>query len=380
MEASNVAYPNPGTLTGAFGAFAMADAIHLGSRADQNADRHFLGRMAGLMISKETLAADQVGCIFTTSEEFLPAQLAECSEAPLGQLSVSFLNTMQDVSGNGVAVTPNGAAELTFSGVQFTTLGDYVTVADFPYETGDNTFSVSFWMTKEACTGGIYEYLYSHMTSSAGDDMWTTSSINIYLGCEEAGGGWSTVSGSVIRFNVVDTTALNPMFDFPLHESGDFDAVTNVWVHVILSASTTRMQTWDDGMKIDDSACSQDTVGQPACPYHYYADEATQNADPAFPKPSVLQPQLAGFSFGDNPIYLGARADMDADRRFVGRMSLVDIYDYEVTKRRRDVCSVVATPRSRTRVRSTARPAARPWSWILVSLATRRIVLATTTV
>ena len=154
MEASNVAYPNPGTLTGAFGAFAMADAIHLGSRADQNADRHFLGRMAGLMISKETLAADQVACIFTTSEEFLPAQLAECSEAPLGEISVSFLDTMQDVSGNNVSPRPNGNAQLTFSGITFDGDGDYVSIPDFNYELG-GSFSISFWMTKEDCTGDI---------------------------------------------------------------------------------------------------------------------------------------------------------------------------------------------------------------------------------
>ena len=189
--AANVAYPHPGTLTGEFGAFAMQGAIHLGSRADHNADRHFVGDMAGLMVSMEALTPEQVSCIFTSGEEFLPAQLVECEEQPVGQLSVSFLGNMWDMSGNRRWVQFIGPDEsLTFNGVSFDGDDDYVMIPDFDYETGDGTFSVSFWMTKEECTGGIYEYLYSHMTSTAAD-MWTTSSLNIYLACEEAGGGFS---------------------------------------------------------------------------------------------------------------------------------------------------------------------------------------------
>ena len=297
MEASNVAYPNPGTLTGAFGAFAMADAIHLGSRADRNADRHFLGRMAGLMISKETLAADQVACIFTTSEEFLPAQLAECSEAPLGEISVSFLDTMQDVSGNNVSPRANGNAQLTFSGITFDGDGDYVSIPDFNYELG-GSFSISFWMTKEDCTGDIYEYLYSHM-SSTGADMWSSSSVNVFLGCEMSGGGFSTNDGgAIIRYSTVDTGGTEAQFDFSLHDAGDFDSVTSTWVHSVFGVSTTSIQTWDDGLGIDDSACSRDTVGQPTCPYHYYDDNAVMQSNPAYPAPSALQSELAGFDFG----------------------------------------------------------------------------------
>ena len=121
---------------------------------------------------------------------------------------------------------------------------------DIDYER-DGTFSISLWMTKAECTGGIYEYLYSHHAST-GDDMWETSSVNLYLGCEEAGGGSSSHDGSVVRYSVVDTAGNDAMFDFPLHEAGDFDSVTNVWVHVILGASTTGLKTWDDGMAIDD--------------------------------------------------------------------------------------------------------------------------------
>jgi hypothetical protein len=246
--AANVAYPHPGALAGTFGAFAMAGNIHLGSRADHNADRHFVGRMAGLLISRDGLTGDQVSCIFTSSEEYLPVQLNECVTEPVSQLSVSFLGNAIDMSGNRNRVSFSGETDLNFNGVAFDGVGDYVQIADFDYETG-GSFTVSFWMTKEDCTGGIYEYLYSHMTATDGT-MWTTSSINMYLGCELAGGGFSTGSGTVMRYSVVDTSPQEAQFDFPLHEAGDFDSVTNVWVHFVFGVTLTGLKTWDDGMPI----------------------------------------------------------------------------------------------------------------------------------
>ena len=330
QTAANAAYPHPGALTGTFGAFGMVGAIHLGARADRNADRHFLGDMAGLMISTEDLTDAQVQCIFTGSEQFLPAQLMECANQPTGQLSVSFLGNAIDMSGNTVGVTFGGVTDLTFSGVKFDAPNDYVEIADFDYETG-GSFTVSFWMTKEDCTGGIYEYLYSHMTATDGDAMWTTSSINMYLGCELAGGGFSTGSGTVVRYSVVDTSPKEAQFDFPLHESGDFDAITSVWVHLVLGVTTTGMKTWDDGMPIPDTGCTLATVGSGSCPYHFYADAATQNSDPAYPQPSALNPTMGSFDFGSNPITLGARADYNADRVFAGKIAMVNVYNYAIT-------------------------------------------------
>jgi hypothetical protein len=329
--AANVAYPHPGTLTGEFGAFGMVGNIHLGARADHNADRHFLGDMAGVMVSQEDLTPEQVSCIFTASEEFLPAQLVECVEQPVGQLSVSFLGNTMDMSGNRHSVTLGGPQDaVTFNGIRFDGDDDFALVEDFDYETGDGTFSVSFWMTKEDCTGGIYEYLYSHMTSTGGD-MWSTSSINLYLGCEVAGGGFSTTTGTIMRYNIVDTAAQNPMFDFPLHDAGDFDAVTNLWVHFVLGVTKTGMKTWDDGMPVPDGGCTEASVGSAACPYHFYNDAATMAADPAYPKPSQLNPVAPGYDFGDDSIHLGARADHDPNRHFRGKMALVNVYDYAVS-------------------------------------------------
>ena len=260
-------------------------------------------------------------------------RVRQCDETNLspGLLSVSFLNSLEDTSVNHLAVTFVGDADLTFSGALFDGDGDYVSVADFDYETG-GAFSISFWMTKTECTDGIYEYLYSHMTST-GADAWSTSSLNVYLGCEASGGGFSTVGGTIIRFNVMDTTGAptgNPMFDFPVHEAGDFDSVTNVWVHVVWGVSTTSMKTWDDGMSISDTGCTASTVGTDGCPYHFYGG-AADASNVAYPRPSALSSPLAGFDFGAGDIHLGSRADHEANLHFRGKIALVSVYDYVVT-------------------------------------------------
>jgi hypothetical protein len=405
----------------------MVGNIHLGARADHNADRHFLGDMAGVMISQEDLTPEQVSCIFTASEEFLPAQLVECSEPPPSMLALSFLGSSADLSGNDVggqagrlgsceaqaytiedwvvwtaaghdilemtgtveqcrraccgevandglinnqpiagqaghdkeciafsrakdaseddatascwlkAFTPEvdrsaqnavyhsytrrrvalgGEAQVTSSGAQFDTDRDYITVLDFDYETGDGTFTVSFWMTKEECTDSVYEYLYSHMSSTSAATMWSTSSLNIYLGCEEANGGFSTLAGgqgatSIMRYNIYDVTGKTAMFDYALHEAGDFDAITNVWVHTVFTVTRTALVTYDDGMRVNDIGCNVQTAGDgtTACPYGFYSTgvgPSSSDSGVALPRPGALsQGGFGEFDFAMD-LFLGA--------------------------------------------------------------------------
>ena len=38
-----------------------------------------------------------------------------------------------------------------------------------------------------------------------------------------------------------------------LHDAGDFDAITNLWVHVVLAVSADRLTTFDDGLPVSDA-------------------------------------------------------------------------------------------------------------------------------
>lgn len=130
----------------------------------------------------------------------------------------------------------------------------YITVENFDYYS-DGTFTIGFWYTKERCTGGIYEYLYSHnqYRNSMEDD---SSNINIYLGCEEAGGGFTNLynpnaptgenrAGSTIRFSLTDAggrgDAQSAAWDYPLHDArGSQDAILNVWLHVAVAVDIPK--------------------------------------------------------------------------------------------------------------------------------------------
>ena len=155
----------------------------------------------------------------------------------------------------------------------------------------DGTFTVSFWFTKEGCTGGIYEYLFSdHQTVDA--TMWDTPYLDIYVGCETSGGnnddgfcinddefcikcgevcikndgfcitndefcvelgGWSTLDGSIIRYWMRDVTGTEGMMDWPMADAGSFDTVTSMWLHVILVVNPTGIKTYEDGIQVAES-------------------------------------------------------------------------------------------------------------------------------
>ena len=92
---------------------------------------------------------------------------------------------------------------------------------------------MGMWFTKESCTGGIYEYLFSHAAFSPAVDRPDSFSmpmdkrpccrtgscslcgpserggqpnpnLHMYLGCQASGGGWSSLGGTIVRFNYWD--------------------------------------------------------------------------------------------------------------------------------------------------------------------------------
>ena len=315
-NATNAAYPHPGQLQNAFGKFTMSDTVYIGGRSDLSKSRHFVGRLAGLMVSKTAFSEDQAECVFKNGEEFLPSFLAECSTPPKTELSVSFLDDVTDKSGNNRVLTPHGNATSKFNGAQFGGDGDYVTVANFEYAS-DAAFTVAFWMTKETCTGGVYEYLYSHHNNNASGTMYKKAFVNIFLACEAAGGGWSSLGGSVIRYNVRSNNTKDSSLDFPLHSAGDFDSITSTWVHVVMSVTPKSIVTYDDGVKVADTAYG----------FYKYGSARTNNARPT---PSNLTMAMDGLSLLTD-VYLGGRADANKARHFVGKMALVQVLTTAVT-------------------------------------------------
>jgi hypothetical protein len=255
-QAVDPAYPKPSELTRVLSGFDFGtDSIHLGSRADHDANRHFRGKMALVNVYDYAVSNVQAECLFRGGDAALPDPSAIYSSsgcAPL-EADISFIGDTTDRSGNDHRAILRGSAVVSMDGLHVNGEGDWAEIANFEYA-DDGTFSIAFWMTKEACSGGIYEYLYSHAQDDVAviDDV-TNSNVNMYIGCETSGGAWSSASsGSNLRYNLVDSAQTWAMFDFPLHDAGDFDAITNLWIHVVLVVSGTRLLTFDDGMPVSD--------------------------------------------------------------------------------------------------------------------------------
>jgi hypothetical protein len=172
----------------------------------------------------------------------------------------------------------------------------------------EGVFTISLWFTKIECvTDRAYEYLYSHHEDNGGR-TWDTSYIDIYLSCEEEGGGFSTVEGSILRYWLRDTAGSEAAIDYSLHDAGAFDAITSVWVNTILTVSPGALVTYDDGMLVPDDAygfytgVQANTAASPNAPGRLSPPFAGANGQPAFNL-------LAHTSYGAE-IFIGARCDV----------------------------------------------------------------------
>ena len=314
MAAANTAYPNPGALTSRLTGFNLLGDIFLGSRSDAAADRHFVGRLAGVAVSSAMLATEEAQCLFDEGEEYLP-EITECSfgDVDSSELAISLLGAetgLQDQSPNRRAVTNHGAS-LSTSGATFD--GSFITVGSFEYAS-DSSFSISLWVAKQSATCGTYEYLYSHMEQESSWDSYSYALIMFM--CEHTSVD-TDAEGSVIRYDVQDTAGHRGTFDFSVHDAGDFDAITSTWVHVILTVSSTAMQTYADGRLIADAE------------YGFFTG-LSEGDNIARPTPRQLSPSLAGFRL-QRDIHLGGRFDQHRERAFAGRMALVSVYGDVVT-------------------------------------------------
>jgi hypothetical protein len=231
------------------------------------------------------------------------------------ELALSMLDGQdppQDTSDHRHAVQNNGHVGMSTSGASFDGTGSYLTVDTFEYAS-DAVFSISLWVHKQQCGGATYEYLYSHYETTG--SLWEQSSYALMMFlCEQTGASDSTADGSVLRYEIKDTSGNRGVFDYSVHDAGDFDAITQGWIHVIWTVSAASMSTFVDGAAVDASVPGR---------YGFYR---SSDLNVARPRPDQLSRDLAGLNLLSS-IYLGGRFDEDRQRAFSGRMALVSVYD-----------------------------------------------------
>ena len=240
------------------------------------------------------------------------------------ELNVPFLvglGAAQDQSSQTHTVVLHGDVTIASNGVGFDGNSDYVTIENIDYAS-DAGFSIAFWMTKVACTAGSYEYIFSHAEDPSVDIYSrSNSNINLYLLCETSGETSSTADGSVLRYNLVDAAGQWATFDSSVHDAGDFDAITNVWMDVVLSVAPRSIRLFDDGVGLADSQ------------YGFYSEAMGIGENLAYPSPTSLSlnRQLGRFDLRSD-IFIGGRADLNSYRHFAGTIAFLRIWGSSLTE------------------------------------------------
>ena len=105
------------------------------------------------------------------------------------------------------------------------------------------------------------------------------------------------------------------MFDYPLHDAGDFDTITGTWIHFAFVVTPFSLKTFDDGVLVPASA-----YGFPSEPNNV-----------AQPNPSALASRLTTMTL-KQPVYVGGRADRAGDRHFRGTMAMLVVDNVALTE------------------------------------------------
>jgi hypothetical protein len=227
-----------------------------------------------------------------------------------------FLVDARDAVEGGIDAVLHGNAKVTSAGLQFDDgAGSYATIGP----TNNNvvnkgTFSISYWFAKQDCTSGPYEYLFSQSHDASADILLAANSnVNMFIQCAAENTGVS-----ILRTVMLDTSGQLATFDYPLHDAGDFDTITNKWVHVVVAVSDAgAVSMYVDGLSVDDTELSTFQ------PFDNLVSDSKGNI-------ALLNATLKGFDL-TTAAFVGARTDLNADRHFAGQLALFRLYSRALT-------------------------------------------------
>lgn len=267
--------PVPGHLWKAMGPITFGTDIVIGGRNDLQADRHFVGKIAGVVIASHAATFSQSKCVFQALAQLLPAKpqctrmLAEMQLQHGFQLEMSLMGSQgsTDTSGAGHKVLKfGGDVILGDTGASFDGKGDFIAIQNFNYA-NDGDFSISFMVSKNTCSKSDkrhYQYIFSHNQHADGARSGITdkrnSNVNIFIGCNIQANrtsdgrtlGGSTAGTTILRYNLVDANGVWAIFDYDLANAPSFSRITKSWTHVVLSVTRHSIVTYVDGNKVKD--------------------------------------------------------------------------------------------------------------------------------
>jgi hypothetical protein len=230
----------------------------------------------------------------------------------------------------GVGVQLMGAATISDCGLTIDGTDGKATMPSFDYSS-DDSFTLGFWFSKEACSGGPWEYVYSHGASEASILSSANPNVNAYFGCDGgqlAGDGWGTHARYIVISDSNDAQRAQPTtFDYFLqwlHGTCNFDYLTSEWVHMVASFEPYGMELTIDGMAIEPTGSDvnyQDVGVVNWAGATYAGMNVLNNGDTGI---ADFTEQYTGSTMATD-IFIGSRVDSNEARHFSGTIAGLSI-------------------------------------------------------
>jgi hypothetical protein len=216
-----------------------------------------------------------------------------------------------------------GGATVSACGLSVNGDGQFATIANFDYAS-DGTYTIAYWIQKETCSTGPWEFIYSHSLHEG--SMWQPDNpnFNMYLGCEDntatrAGQESATFQRSMI---VADDGSMIT-YDYQLAKAGEFDNITASWVHIVQAFSTDSITVMVNGELVSDGMFTNWAGEGHADMTNLVGTDSTLSA--------LTAPYVGSTMALD--IHIGARADGDAVRHYRGMIAGLYILDEKACSR-----------------------------------------------
>ena len=212
------------------------------------------GAVAGVTMLSTAIDEDDADCLFRDGEGKI--QICATADMLAQERATSYYGSFKEGEDLPRGTILNGDAYVDGDfGVQLDGEGDYVTI-DASWSSAayglDGAFGIAMWFTKGSeCLPSLGEDTFATLYSHKKDDG-VASQVQIQVGCDQDA-QHSTVAGGgdIIRIWLADADGKRVLFDVAMSAARSGDLVTDEWVHLMLSVSSTKVLVYLDGVLLN---------------------------------------------------------------------------------------------------------------------------------
>eukprot|EP01043_Picozoa_sp_COSAG02_P030216 COSAG02_NODE_1920_length_10374_cov_9.792409_1_plen_1317_part_10 len=256
-----------------------------------------------------------IGLFFCAVPRNLPPPCVTVDQHNLHDVHVPFVmhrGGAMDLHGHS-SVVLDGHADVDDCGLSVDGDRDRARITHFDYAE-DGSWSVGFWITKEECTSGPWEYIYSHMASIESILDPHNPNINTYMRCD-GDDSFLRIHRASLRTVVMDNIGQAILLDFNVDQAVDIDEFTTSWMMFAMAVGPSSLSLTINGQIRDFPEVELWNFG-------------------SLTNIAVLSLQFFSAEYAGSTMYsdifIGSRADGHPTRHFMGKIAGVSISSHQL--------------------------------------------------